>query len=57
MKIDTASAYDRVSPRGTKAVRPSSGKPAKQSGLDIAPNPELSPRRYRHDHGEAKLQV
>jgi hypothetical protein len=36
--------YDRVSLRGTKAVSLWSGKPATQSGLDIAPDPELSPR-------------
>jgi len=44
MKMGTTSVYDRLSLRGTKAVKPWSGKPAKESGLDIAPNPKLSPR-------------
>ena len=36
--------YHGVSLRGMKVVTLWSGKPAPQSGLDIAPNPELSPR-------------
>ena len=42
--MHTRSAYDRFSLRGTKAVILWIGKPAEQSGLDIAPHPELSPR-------------
>jgi transposase len=44
MKMGTTVIYDRLSLRGTKAVALWSAKPAPQSGLDIAPNPELSPR-------------
>ena len=44
MKIFTIPVYDRLSLRGTKAVGPWSGKPAEQSGLDIVPNPQWSPR-------------
>ena len=36
--------YDRLYLRRTKAVNVWSNKPALKSGLDIAPNPELSPR-------------
>ena len=36
--------YDRLDLRRTKAVNVWSNKPALKSGLDIAPNPKLSPR-------------
>ena len=45
------SVYHRLSLRGTKAVCPWSGKPAIQSGLDIAPNPKLSPRFGKSTQG------
>ena len=44
MKMYPTAVYDRLSLRGMKAVGPWSGKPAKQSGLDIVPNPPWSPR-------------
>ena len=44
MKIDAQSVYDALIPRGMKAEDLWSGKPAKQSGLDIASNPQLSSR-------------
>lgn len=44
MKMRTRSVYDQLSLRGMKAGNLWCGKPAKQFGLDIAPNPKLSPR-------------
>jgi transposase len=44
MKMGTRVAYDRLSLRWMKAGIAWSGKPVKESGLDIAPNPELLPR-------------
>src|SRR6266699_3028291 len=44
MKIHASPAYDRLGLRGMKADCSWSGKPATESGLDIAPNPKLSPR-------------
>src|SRR5437763_6211522 len=44
MKIHASPAYDRLGLRGMKADGSWSGKPATESGLDIAPNPKLSPR-------------
>src|SRR5438034_8597569 len=44
MKIHASRAYDRLGLRGMKADISWSGKPATESGLDIAPNPKLSPR-------------
>src|SRR5437016_5571979 len=38
------SGYDRLGLRGMKADISWSGEPATESGLDIAPNPKLSPR-------------
>src|SRR5881409_3243460 len=44
MKIHASRAYDRLGLRGMKADISWSGKPATESGLDIAPNPKWSPR-------------
>src|SRR3989442_15290079 len=44
MKIHASPAYDRLGLRGMKADCSWSGKPATESGLDIAPNPKLAPR-------------
>src|SRR5216110_229047 len=44
MKIHASRAYDRLGLRGMKADCSWSGKPATESGLDIAPKPKLSPR-------------
>lgn len=44
MKISTRSVYDVLIPRGMEAGNLWCGKPAKQYGLGIASNPELSPR-------------
>src|SRR2546427_11724745 len=38
------SGYDRLGLRGMKADISWSGEPATESGLDIAPDPKLSPR-------------
>ena len=44
MKMRTRSGYDGLSLPGTKAGCAWCDEPAVQSGLDIAPNPKLSPR-------------
>src|SRR5207302_5826400 len=44
MKMRLRSGYDPLSLRRTKAGIAWCLKPAKESGLDIAPNPQLSPR-------------
>src|SRR5438128_1521678 len=44
MKMRSRSAYDPLSLRRTQAGIAWCLKPAKESGLDIAPNPQLSPR-------------